>query len=191
MVLVELGEPLITEVLARDLQDQLSYQSPTISSVGAAGTAILSRPPGVPKSHIPVAKGILAFDQPSVIIKHPRFGPVRVAAVHPYAPIFGGGKMRKEILQSLDACQASRDGIPGVMAGDLNSTRAHPAFRELAQSFDDAGATAGLPHGPAVLAIDHILVKGLVPTGWRRVLMPGTDPYGIVTRVTSVQDGTN
>ena len=110
------------------------------------------------------------------------------------------GKCGEDILQSLDAWQASRDGIPLVMAGDFNSTRAHPAFRELARSFDDAGATAGLLPvptwpasfpGPAVLAIDHILVRGLAPTGWQRVLIPGTDHYGIVTTLTSVEDGTN
>jgi endonuclease/exonuclease/phosphatase (EEP) superfamily protein YafD len=194
VVLVEVGEPLIKEMLSRGLRGQLPYRSPTVTSAGDAGTAILSRYPLVPEGHIPVANGIVAFDQPSVVIDHPDFGLIRVAGVHPYAPVVDGAVKWRGILRSLDSWQAQHHDIPLIMAGDFNATRAHPAFRELARSFNDAAAAAGpLPIPtwpasmpvPALLAIDHILARGLVATGWQRIWIPGTDHYGIVATVTS------
>ena len=194
VVLVEVGEPLIKDLLARGLRERLPYRSPTVSSGGDAGTAILSRYPLVPEGRIPVADGIVAFDQPSVVIDHPDFGSIRVAGVHPYAPIVDGAVKWRGILRSLDSWQSRHHDIPMIMAGDFNATRAHPAFRELASSFNDVAAAAGpLPVPtwpasmpvPALLAIDHVLVKGLVAVGWQRIRIPGTDHYGIVGTVTS------
>lgn len=196
VVLIEVEEPLISDILSRGLREQLPYRTPTVTSTGDAGTAILSRYQLVPEGHIPVADGIVAFDQPSVVINHPGFGSIRVAGVHPYAPIVEGGGKWRQILRSLDSWQAQHHDIPLIMAGDFNATRAHPAFRELASSFDDAAAAAGiLPFptwpatlpAPALLAIDHILARGLVATGWQRVWVPGTDHYGVVATLTSLK----
>lgn len=200
VVLIEVEEPLISDVLSRGLREQLPYRTPTLTSSGDGGTAILSRYPLAPEGNIPVADGIAAFDQPSAVIDHPGFGFLRVAGVHPYAPIVAGGGTWKQILRSLDSWQAQHREIPLIMAGDFNSTSAHPAFRDLASSFEDTAAAAGmlpvptwpatLP-GPAFLAIDHILARGLVATGWQRVWIPGTDHYGVVATVTSPESASD
>lgn len=189
VVLIEVEEPLISDVLSHGLREQLPFRTPTLTSSGDGGTAILSRYPLTFEGMIPIANGIVAFDQPSVLIEHPDLGTIRVAGVHPYAPIVEGGGKWRTILSSLDSWQTHHRQIPLIMAGDFNATRAHPAFRELASSFDDTAASAGilpiptwpttLP-GPAFLAIDHILARGLVATRWQRIWIPDTDHYGIV-----------
>ena len=196
VVLIEVEEPLISDVLSHGLREQLPYRTPTLTSSGDGGTTILSRYPLTFEGMIPVANGIVAFDQPSVLIKHPKLGTIRVAGVHPYAPIVEGGGKWRTILRSLDSWQAQHQKIPLIMAGDFNATRAHPAFRELASSFDDTAAAAGilpiptwpatLP-GPAFLAIDHILARGLVATRWQRIWIPDTDHYGIVATLTGTR----
>lgn len=198
IVLVEVNEKLIEEVLAQGTRGSLPYRSPTVSPGSTAGTAILSRYPLTSEARIYVVDGIAAFDHPSVVLHHPRFGPVRVAGVHPYAPIVDGATMWKKIIKSIDAWQAERTEIPMILAGDFNATRAHPVFRVLAGKFTDTAAAAGrLPiptwpaRGPvpALIAIDHVLVRGLAPTGWQRITIPGTDHHGIIATVTSIEGG--
>lgn len=196
VVLVEVDEELISDLLARGVKGILPYRSPTVTPGDTAGTAILSRFPLKPEPRIPVAEGIDAFDQPSAVIEHPRFGPIRVAAVHPYAPVVDGAYKWRSILGSIDAWQSGHTDIPMVLAGDFNASHAHPAFRDLARNFADTSAAAGiLPIPtwsatgslPAFTAIDHILVRGLAPTGWQRVLVPDTDHYGIIATVTGIE----
>ncbi|MFF5791307.1 endonuclease/exonuclease/phosphatase family protein [Paeniglutamicibacter sp. NPDC012692] len=198
VVLVEVDEELLGDLLARGVKGILPYRSPAVTPGDTAGTAILSRFPLKPEPRIPLAEGIVAFDQPAAVIEHPRFGPIRVAAVHPYAPVVDGAHKWRSILKSIGAWQARHTDIPMVLAGDFNAGHAHPAFRELARNFADTSAAAGIlpiPTWPATggfpafTAIDHILVRGLAPTGWQRVLIPGTDHYGIIATVTGIEPG--
>ncbi len=135
---------------------------------------------------------------PSAVIEHPRFGTIRVAAVHPHAPVVDGAGKWKSILGSIDAWQSTHTDIPMLLAGDFNASHAHPAFREIAADFTDTSAAAGIfpiptwpatGRLPAFTAIDHILVRGLAATGWQRVPVPGTDHYGIIATVTGIEPG--
>lgn len=198
VILVEADEALIGNLLAHGVKEILPYRSPTVTPGDTAGTAILSKYPVQPESRIPMVEGIIAFDQPSVVIQHPRFGQIRVAAMHPYAPVVDGAYKWRRILESIDAWQARHTEIPMLLAGDFNASYAHPAFRQLARTFTDTSAAAGIlpiptwsaaAHLPAFTAIDHILTRGLAATSWQRVSIPNTDHYGIIATVTSIESG--
>jgi endonuclease/exonuclease/phosphatase (EEP) superfamily protein YafD len=98
------------------------------------------------------------------------------------------GQLR-QILAHLDATPRRRR----VLAGDLNSTPLWPAYRRLRTRFDDAAAEAarrlgrrpGRTWGPwagsvRLLRIDHVLVRGLVPTDTRVLPLRGSDHSALV-----------
>lgn len=192
LVLVETDESLIEELLGHGIREILPFRSATVTPGDTAGTAILSAHPLLAASQIPVGGGQTSFDQPWVTIDHPRLGPLRVAAVHPYAPVVAGAGPWRAILGSIEQWQSQHTELPLVLAGDFNASRSHPAFRKLAHGFVDTSTEAGpfpiptwpadLP-GPAVFAIDHILVRGLDVTGWQRVRIPGTDHFGVLATI--------
>jgi endonuclease/exonuclease/phosphatase (EEP) superfamily protein YafD len=76
---------------------------------------------------------------------------------------------------------------PAIVAGDFNATPDSPWFREalgsgLTNATDGAGA-GWVPTYPAdrpLLAIDHVLTRGLVAQAVDRVRVAGTDHLGIV-----------
>ena len=195
-VLVEVDERFIRNLLSSGVKQLLPYRSQAVTPGDTAGTVILSKYPMNREIRIPMADDIVTFDHPSAVIDHPRYGMVRVAAVHPHAPVVDRAHKWKSILESIDAWQATQTGMPLVMAGDFNASRAHPAFRELSSTFVDTSAASGIfptptwPAAgsvPAFVAIDHVLVRGLTAAGWQRIAIPGTDHYGIIAAVTSVE----
>ena len=129
VVLVEVDEELISDLLARGVKGILPYRSPTVTPGDTAGTAILSRFPLKPESRIPVAEGIDAFDHPSAVIEHPRFGPIRVAAVHPHAPVVDGAGKWRSILGSIDAWQSTAHGHPHGAGGGLQRQPCAPGIQ--------------------------------------------------------------
>lgn len=90
---------------------------------------------------------------------------------------------------------AATDG-PTLLVGDLNATPLWPAYRRLRTQLDDGVAdwarrngrrpsrTWGLrPWWPAVLRIDHALVRGLVVLNTFTVRVPGSDHRALVVDV--------
>lgn len=196
VILVEVDEPLIGNLLAHGVKGLLPYRSPTVTPGDTAGTVILSKYPLHQESRIPVVDGLVAFDQPTAIIRHPQLGPIRVAAVHPLAPVVDGAVQWRRTLGSIRVWQALHTEVPLVLAGDFNASYAHPAFRELARDLTDTATAAGIvplptwpANGriPAFTAIDHVLTRGLSATSWQRVSIPNTDHYGILATVTGVE----
>jgi endonuclease/exonuclease/phosphatase (EEP) superfamily protein YafD len=76
---------------------------------------------------------------------------------------------------------------PTVVAGDFNATPDSPWLRaalgaELTNASDGAGAglVRTYPSDLPLLAIDHVLTRGLVAQSVERVRVAGTDHRGIV-----------
>lgn len=198
LVLTEVDERLIAELLARIDKNGLAFRSPQVSSGDTAGTVILSKYPLISEPRVPALDGIFTFDLPVALIKHPWFGAIRVVGVHPYAPLGENAYGWKKTIESIDLWQLERTQIPMILAGDFNSTYAHPVFRRLAKKFTNTSAVVGIfpkPTWPATgpvpvfAAIDHILIRGLAVTDWQRIKIPNTDHFGILSLVTSIESG--
>ncbi|WP_147917701.1 endonuclease/exonuclease/phosphatase family protein [Ruania zhangjianzhongii] len=193
LVLLEADEALLADLAALGLAGQLPHRTEPIASGGAAGSAILSAHPLQLEGRIRLPEGVAQFDQPVAVVEHPELGPVRVAAVHPVPPIDAVASWQAS-LRGLDDWQATHADLPLLLAGDFNAGYPHPQFRAIAADLTDTASLAGpLPRPtwplgarvPAFTAIDHVLVRDLVPVGWEQVTVPGTDHRGIVATVTS------
>ncbi|ASN38717.1 hypothetical protein CGQ24_06655 [Arthrobacter sp. 7749] len=191
LVLVETSEPMIEALKAELVRGAYRYRTESVVFGGSVDTVILST---FPLSQEPDAvsqvEGAL-FDAPVALIQHPDLGPLRIAGIHPIPPTHGATSWAAT-LHGIDAWQLRQDATPLILAGDFNATRAHPQFRELADHFQDAVPLLGpLPAGtwpadiaiPAMVRIDHILVRGFAPTEATRIDVSGTDHHGIVARL--------
>ena len=132
--------------------------------------------------------GISRF--PWVTVRTPS-GPVRVVGVHTWAPL--GVALGRGWVLELDrlARFAEETPEPLVLAGDFNATPGHRPYRDLLRrgAFDDAvGAVPTFPSGGAslapcgvdlptgpVLALDHVLVRGLETVGAQVGVGEGSD----------------
>ena len=151
-----------------------------------AGTGLWSR---LPLSDAQTLEGF-TFHQVRATVELDS-GPVTVLAAHPAAPPFDGGEVWGEEQRALVDLATSIDG-PLILAGDLNATRDHAAFRELeAAGFADAPDAAGagfaptFPEGrgvPPLVAIDHVLTRDvdLRATGVAAHSVPGSDHRALV-----------
>ena len=198
LVLLEADEALLADLAALGLQAHLPHRPEPIASGGAAGSAILSAHPLQLEDRIRLPESLAQFDQPVAVVEHPDLGAVRVAAIHPVPPIDAVQSWQAS-LRGLDAWQAERTDLPLVLAGDFNAGYPHPQFRAIAADLTDTASLAGpLPRPtwplgarvPAFAAIDHVLVRDLVPVRWEQVTVPGTDHRGIVTTVQASDQGT-
>jgi endonuclease/exonuclease/phosphatase (EEP) superfamily protein YafD len=161
------------------------YQLETRSG-DASGTALFSRLPLLDGKRLTVG---YAAVQAAVRVGGRR---VTVLAVHAKAPIGQTGLSAwrgslRELRRRADAVRG-----PLVVAGDLNATPYHHAFRELVDGpLDDAAERLGRAWrtrtwrqggrlGPLAL-LDHVLVSGgIVPTHLDTVALPGSDHRMVV-----------
>lgn len=191
LVLLEADEELLADLAALGLADALPHRTEPITSGGAAGSAILSSHPLHLEGRIELPGAVAQFDQPVAVVEHPELGPVRVAAVHPVPPV-DAVQSWQTALHGLDDWQSAHTELPLVLAGDFNAGYPHPQFRAIAADLTDTAALAGpFPRPtwplsgrvPAFTAIDHVLVRDLVPVSWAQVTVPGTDHRGILATV--------
>jgi len=117
---------------------------------------------------------------------------VGVIAVHLANPLDGMASVdlrRKQVDTILDE---ARDMDRVVVVGDLNATPLWPAYRrlrrELADGVAEWAAAAGarpsrtwskVPHGPALLRIDHVLTRGMVVTSCTVERVLGSDHLAV------------
>ncbi|NUL47307.1 endonuclease/exonuclease/phosphatase family protein [Cellulosimicrobium funkei] len=197
LVLVEADEGLITALREQGALDGLPYRTEAIPDEPQGGTAggavILSAHPLRSEGVLPRFATHRHFEQPVAVVEHPELGAVRVVGIHPVPPI-GEDFVPSwnDTLRGLDDWQAAHADLPLILAGDFNASHAHPQFRALADGFMPAAAAAGPFPGPTwpvgswvppFTAIDHVLLRGLVPRDYERLDFPGTDHRGILTTV--------
>ncbi|MFC0249456.1 endonuclease/exonuclease/phosphatase family protein [Citricoccus parietis] len=197
LVLVEADEDLVTALQEQGALDGLPYRTETIPDEPQGGTAggavILSAHPLRSEGVLPRFATHRHFEQPVAVVEHPELGAVRVVGIHPVPPIGDDFVPSWDAtLRGLDGWQAAHADPPLILAGDFNASHAHPQFRALADGFTPAAAAAGPFPGPTwpvgswlppFTAIDHVLLKGLVPLDYERLDFPGTDHRGILTTV--------
>lgn len=197
LVLVEADEDLVTALREAGALDRLPYRTATIPNEPqggkAGGAVILSAHPLRSEGVLPRFATHRHFDQPVAVVEHPELGAVRVVGIHPVPPIGDDFVPSWDAtLRGLDGWQAAHADLPLILAGDFNASHAHPQFRALADGFTPAASAAGPFPGPTwpvgswlppFTAIDHVLLRGLVPLAYERLDLPGTDHRGILTTV--------
>ena len=191
VVLVEITPEGLTRLDAAGLETLLPYAvgSP---DTAASGTIIRSRWPMVQLSSGEGATGLqLGFRQPVARVERPG-RPFVVKAVHPLPPT-GWVRTWHADLGLLDTWADGVDpSLPLVLAGDFNATADHPAYRRLARGFSDATRDAGAgwlrtwPRDapvPALVQLDHVLVRGMRTVDAGDVLIDHTDHAAVWARL--------
>ncbi|MER7071123.1 endonuclease/exonuclease/phosphatase family protein [Terrabacter sp. NPDC000476] len=150
------------------------------------GTMVLSRfPLTVSNRGTDQSVEATASIQPEVVVTTPK-GPVRLKVAHPTAPLSGETDAWRAGLAALTAWKSRQTGSePIVVAGDLNASFGHPAFRSLADGLVDAQRADGQgwvrtwPFAgnrlPPFVQLDHVLSRGLTVVSAGQVAMNRAD----------------
>jgi len=121
-------------------------------------------------------------------------GEVLLRAAHPLAPLYAPTWHAElgDLTRWAVGARRTQD-LPVVLAGDLNASEDHPAFRRLTEVLTDAhrergeGWVRSWPLGasflPPFCQIDHVLVHGLGVVEAGRVVLPGTDHAAVWSRL--------
>ena len=117
----------------------------------------------------------------------------RITSVHIHAPWPGAPGPWLEQLDEVRHDFADATG-PTIVAGDFNATLDHAAFRSVLTEATDAAVAAGawatrtwpthLP-GPRLIAIDHVLLRGLSASSVHVDRIPGADHAALTATVVS------
>ncbi len=185
LVLLELTPGAADALETAGLEDLLPEQV-LDAAPGPAGSGVLSRFP-LQEREVPPSR----FAQPAVEVGTD-VGPVLVRAAHSTPPVRFPVLWHEELADLTRWASTETDAdVPVVLAGDLNSSQDHPAFRRLTAVLGDAHATLGRgwvrtwPQGgvvPPFVQLDHVLVDGLPVVDAGSVRLPRTDHAAVWAR---------
>ena len=202
LALVEVSPAALARLERAGATDRLPHRAGRAADDGV-GTVVLSRWPLAARDDdrlgslpargtaSPAEGADRTSDNPLVEVRPPGTSPLLLRAVHPYYPALDDVAPWRRQLRSLDRWTreqaAAEPDVPLVVLGDLNATADHPALRRLLAPrgplvLASRAAGRGRPRtwpdvGPmsAVLALDHVLVRGLRVHGSGTASLPGTD----------------
>ncbi|WP_347037622.1 endonuclease/exonuclease/phosphatase family protein [Glutamicibacter halophytocola] len=187
LVLVETSEPLQQRLAAQGALDTLPYRSAPVPAGGEADTVIYSRYPARERSGSLGPDATNWYGLPILDIASPR-GPITVVGVHIYPPLQDARRWQGGLL-ALRQWVAEQEDEPMILAGDFNSTRAHPQFRELASSMGPERSLFPIstwPTGgrvPPMIGIDHVLSRGFVPLKQETAKIDGSDHLALIVKL--------
>lgn len=189
----ELTDSAVAGLAAAGLGELLphNYLEP-VSDISAGGTGIYSRYPLTGEERLP---GLFMANLYAEAEVEPGRS-VGILAVHPIPPgPQRSGRWAREMDRLHGALrQHGAAGGPMIVSGDFNSTYSHRRYRALlTDGFADAaeqsgaGLLATYPTDkgiPAVVDIDHVILRRAAASEVRRVDLPGSDHKGIFAVVT-------
>ncbi|WP_040768742.1 endonuclease/exonuclease/phosphatase family protein [Tsukamurella sp. 1534] len=153
----------------------------------ASGTALYSRYPLSSTAEIPG----FAMRSLTAVAAVPGRGDVQLFALHPVPPTDAGWADELRRVETL--LHGVPEPKPVIALGDYNATYDHTPFRRLlADGYRDAGDLAGagwLPtyptdkSYPAMVGIDHVLLRGLGAADVTRHDLPGADHKALLAKV--------
>lgn len=178
LVLTE-ATPEVEEALDRGVLSQLPHRSGTFRE-DAGGTVVLT---SIPHTEIDVEVNT-PFDQVGVELESDGVT-WRVLGVHTAPPLTWDTSQWRADLNEIEGWIADQPaGAALVVAGDLNSSQAHPAFRAATDGLDSAHQRVGAgwvrtwPQTgwiPRFIQLDHVLVRGLTTVDAGAWDVPGSD----------------
>ncbi|MCF8612211.1 endonuclease/exonuclease/phosphatase family protein [Gordonia sp. HY285] len=183
----ELTSDEADRIAASSIADDLPHAFVRAGS-GAEGTALYSRHPLSDEVEYPR----FVFNQLSAVVAVPGRGDVQVFALHPVPPTITP-QWESELGRIDEIVHDAPENRPVIAMGDFNSTLDHARFRQLLTGgYRDAGEIAGvgwLPTYPtdkwfpAIVGIDHVLVRGLSAADVTSHDVPGTDHKAVLAHV--------
>ncbi|KUM30458.1 hypothetical protein AQ436_12840 [Arthrobacter sp. EpRS66] len=179
LVLVETSEPLHQRLAAEGALDALRYRSASVPSGGDVDTVIFSRYPLTQRKQDLSAEATGWYGLPVVEAAAPG-GPILIVGVHIYPPLDDAGQWRSG-LSALQQWVDRHTDMPMILAGDYNSTRTHPQFRELSEDMEPEPSLLPITSWPAdsfvppMIGIDHVLSRGIVPLNHEKITINGSD----------------
>lgn len=193
LVVVEL-RPRVLEALRRaGVLDDLPY---TTTSGRPGDVELFSRLPLRNAGHTEAARDL---PQPRAVVEVGGVD-VRLRGAHPLPPVHESEDEGRASLQGLRE-EVRAEGLPMVVAGDLNGDRDFPLFRALLdEGLRDAAEERGRglsrtwPQALPVLALDHVLVRDgrggrLVVLSQREADLPGSDHRAVVADLAVLPTG--
>ncbi|ABM13481.1 endonuclease/exonuclease/phosphatase family protein [Mycobacterium sp. TJFP1] len=190
LTVAELTPPAADRLAAAGIGQTLPY-SYLMPKGGGGGGGIYSRYPLTDEARLPD----LQHNNLRATINVAGAKPVAVYALHPEPPYPLPSWRWALELDRISATLAA-EPLPLIVGADFNSTFDHERYRSLlhagaregaslvdAAEFLGSGIVATYPADswvPAVLAIDRILTRGVTPSTFRRVEIPGSDHHGVI-----------
>lgn len=163
LVLLEVTPDVVAEIDTSSIAEALPHRSGQ-ARTDAGGTLVLTA-----DEHEAVpAPAPMSFDQVAVTVDGDDTGRWTLLGAHPVPPL-DTATWRREIALLGEWVDQSDPAIPLVVAGDLNSSPAHPAYRAAVGDLDHAHEVVGAgwvrtwPVGsvlPAYVQLDHVLSRG-------------------------------
>lgn len=179
LVLVEITPDFLEQIEQQDAFAELPHRSGA-PRTDAGGTMVLTAMP-----HQEVAGPVgIAFDQVAVEVGVGE-RTWTVLGTHTAPPLGTNSDRWRADLRRLETwVGAHQEGGPVVVAGDLNSSQAHPAFRSATEGLESAHRAAGAgwvrtwpTDGwlPRFVQLDHVLVRDLTVVDAGEQELPGSD----------------
>lgn len=115
-------------------------------------------------------------------------GAFLIAGIHVHPPL-GDAQKWQQGMHAMGNLAAAEQELPLILAGDFNATRGNAAYRKLASGFAEAAGAWPRASWPtdqpvgALVEIDHILVRGMDPQGYRSTRIEGSDHRAISVRM--------
>lgn len=182
LVVVEVTEPMIEQLLAGGLDEDLQYRTPgPVADNGASGTVIISRYAMDP---VDAAQVAVAHEQPAVRLDVDGRA-VTFRAIHTMPPVEGSLAHWRDGLREIGDWQSAYRGRPLILAGDFNASAAHAPYRDAKRGLTDAAGRWAPATWPADRAyppfadIDHVLTRGFTALDSGTFEVDGTDHLGV------------
>lgn len=187
LVLVEVTPEAMERLESGLLPELLPHRSGSVRT-DAGGTLVLTADPHTPMPDAPSGR----FDSVPVRVDSPS-GTWVLLGAHTHPPSGWDSSAWRQDLTFLDGWVHRRSADePLVIAGDLNSSHGHPAFRQATASLESthqrvgAGWVRTWPAGglvPAFVQIDHVLARGFTVVDAGHLVIEGSDHRAVWGRV--------
>lgn len=187
LVLVETSEPLHAALARRGAIAALKFRSAQAPAGGERDTVIFSRYPLTERSEELASAATGWHSLPVAELQLPQ-GPITVAGIHIFPPLHDATRWNQG-LEALAQWSQQEHGTPVILAGDFNAVRAHPQYRRATTGFTESSGLwpntswPALGKVPAVIEIDHILVKDAAAQRFETSAIKGSDHLGVVSEL--------
>ncbi|HYO86169.1 MAG TPA: endonuclease/exonuclease/phosphatase family protein [Dermatophilaceae bacterium] len=200
LVLVETDTGAVARLRAAGLDQMLPNQvGRTAAGEWEAGTTLIRA--RIPLSEVPPTDTQVSPADPADPVARVRHagGELLLRGSHPQSPgLLLSGSWRRELAALGEWISEQPTDVPLIVAGDLNSSSVHRAFRDATRGLQDAHDATGAgwvrtwPLGlpvPPFVHLDHVLVRGFGVVDAGLFVVSGTDHAGVWARLSPASPG--
>lgn len=185
----ELTGSLVESLREHGLEKTFPYQYLIPDDAGGGGSGIYSKFP------LSETRELTGYGPTNLVATVGFTTPFTLVAVHPGPAVITPPDVWTAELATLrdQLAEFAAGSAPVVVSGDFNTTYQHKQFRELlAAGYSDAADQLGsgiVPtyptdkSYPAIIGIDHVLMRGVDARSLEKVTIEGADHHGLIVEV--------